>query len=84
MQVLALANLRRCVTHSTQTAGSAFRVEGTTQTWLPKDSSSQTGKSRGQTLPKKVQYVGGLRGPPATKMSVLNLELDLGQPQRVR
>ena len=32
-------------------------------------------------MPKKVRYVGGLRGAPAeAKMHVVSLELDLGQP----
>ncbi len=31
-------------------------------------------------MPRKLRHVAGLRGPPGTQMTVLNLELDLGQP----
>jgi hypothetical protein len=41
-QILALANLRHKATHSAQTALSAFRREGGSQTWLPKQAAVQT------------------------------------------
>lgn len=31
-------------------------------------------------MPKRVQYIGGLRGPPDVKLNVVNLSLNIGQP----
>ena len=42
--------------------------------------SAQTAAAKATTMPKKVRYVGGLRGGPEVKMNVVSLELDLGQP----
>ncbi len=50
------------------------------QVWLPKGVASQTHVNKGQSMPRKLRHVAGLRGPPGTQMTVLNLELDLGQP----
>lgn len=52
------------------------------QVWQPKDAQLQTQANKGQTMPRKVQYVAGLRGAPSTKMHVVRLELDLGQPHQ--
>ena len=35
-------------------------------------------------MPKKLKYVAGLRGDPVSaKMSIVSLELDLGQPHQL-
>ncbi|MEW5313117.1 MAG: hypothetical protein WDW38_004708 [Sanguina aurantia] len=81
-RALLLANLRQKTTHSAQTAESHFRRDNQTQVWLPKQASSQTRVTKGQGMPKKLQYVSGLRGAPAVKMRVVQLELDLGQPHQ--
>ncbi|KAG1665616.1 hypothetical protein FOA52_011447 [Chlamydomonas sp. UWO 241] len=81
-RALALANLRQKRTHSTQTAQSHYKRDGDTQVWLPKAATVQTCVDKGQAMPKKLQYVQGLRGAPATKMHVVRLELDLGQPHQ--
>lgn len=81
-RVIQLANLRRCATHSTQTTLSHFRRDGETQVWRPKLVDTQTSVHKGQSMPKKVQYVAGLRGAPEVKMKVVNLDLDLGQPHQ--
>ncbi len=81
-QIIALANLRKKATHSTQTALSHFRRDGDTQTWAPKQAISQTPVTKGQAMPKKLRYVAGLRGAPGTKMNVVSLELELGQPHQ--
>jgi hypothetical protein len=52
------------------------------QVWKPKQSTTQTAVNKGQTMPKKLRYVAGLRGGPATRMNVVQLELDLGQPHQ--
>jgi len=81
---LNLANLRHKVTKSAQTAASAFRRENETQCWQPRTSHTQTAVNKGQAMPKKMRYVAGLRGNPVTlKMSVVSLELDLGQPHQL-
>jgi hypothetical protein len=38
--------------------------------------------TKGQSMPKKLQYVAGLRGAPSVKMNVVRLEMDLGQPHQ--
>ena len=81
-RALALANLRQKRTHSTQSALSHFKRDGDTQVWLPKEAQAQTRVNKGQAMPKKLQYVAGLRGTPNTKMNVIRLELDLGQPHQ--
>lgn len=78
--MLALANLRRCATHGTQTTQRCFRAGVATQTWLPKEGATQTARAQGQTMPRRVRYVGGLRGPPSTQLAVVSLQLELGQP----
>ena len=50
------------------------------QVWLPKGVASQTHVNKGQSMPRKLRHVAGLRGPPGTQMTVVNLEIDLGQP----
>lgn len=79
-QIIALANLRQKATHSAQTALSHFRRDGDTQTWQPKQAAAQTAVNKGQSMPRKLRYVTGLRGAPTTKMAVVSLELDVGQP----
>ena len=81
-RALALANLRQKATHSAQTAASHFRRDADTQVWKPKEAQVQTRADKGQAMPKKLQYVAGLRGAPETKMSVIRLDLDLGQPHQ--
>lgn len=82
-QIIALANLRNKATHSAQTALSHFRAETTTQTWAPRGAATQTAHHKGQAMPRRLRYVAGLRGAPAeAKMSVVSLELDLGQPHQ--
>lgn len=50
-----------------------------TQIWVPKAAQVQTPVNKAQTMPKKLRYITGLRGPPSTKMNVVRLDLDLGQ-----
>lgn len=80
-QTLRLADLDTKATHSAQTVASAFRRDGETQLWTQRAATSQTMTSKGQSMPKQMRYVAGLRGDPKTaQMRVVNLELDLGQP----
>eukprot|EP00798_Chlamydomonas_sp_ICE-L_P022971 gene22971-30160_t len=81
-RALQLANLRQKATHSTQTGLSHFKRDGETQVWQPKQAQVQTRANKGQAMPKKLQYVAGLRGAPNTKMNVVRLEMDLGQPHQ--
>ena len=50
------------------------------QVWLPKGVASQTHVNKGQSMPCKLRHVAGLRGAPGSQVTVLDLELDLGQP----
>ncbi|GLI70957.1 hypothetical protein VaNZ11_016056 [Volvox africanus] len=81
-RALALANLRGKATHSTQTAESHFKRENETQVWRPREATVQTKVAKGQSMPRKLQYVQGLRGAADVKMNVVRLELDLGQPHQ--
>ena len=49
------------------------------QVWLPKGVASQTHVNKGQSMPRKLRHIAGLRGAPGIQMNVFNLELDLGQ-----
>ncbi len=52
------------------------------QVWKPREATVQTKVTKGQTMPRKLQYVGGLRGAADVKMNVVRLDLDLGQPHQ--
>ena len=83
-QAVALANLQSKVTKSCQTTLKTFRRDNDTQCWAPKTAASQTPFNKGQCMPKKLKYVAGLRGDPVSaKMSIVSLELDLGQPHQL-
>ena len=81
-QIIALANLRTKATRSSQTAESAFRADGGSQTWPPKQRRTQTAADKGQAMPRRLQALTGLRGAPGTEMGVVAVELDLGQPHQ--
>jgi hypothetical protein len=51
------------------------------QVWRPKEASQQTGVHQGSSMPRKLRFVGGLRGAPERPLRVLMLDLDLGQPR---
>lgn len=83
------ANLRTKQTHSTQTGNSHFRRENVTQTYAPKDQSTQVKKDQGTSVPKPATYIAGLRGPRGAKakpVEVVDLTLAIGgvsmQPTR--
>eukprot|EP00698_Gefionella_okellyi_P004552 TRINITY_DN14172_c0_g1_i1.p1 TRINITY_DN14172_c0_g1~~TRINITY_DN14172_c0_g1_i1.p1 ORF type:complete len:640 (-),score=152.07 TRINITY_DN14172_c0_g1_i1:38-1888(-) len=76
-RALQLANLRNKATHSTQTGQSHFRRENETQTYLPKQSTTQTAIHTGTNPPRRKNYIRGLRGAPEQKVTVVKLELDL-------
>lgn len=78
-RALQLTNLRQKATHSTQTGLSHFKRDTDTQVWVPKAAQVQTPVNKGQTMPKKLRYITGLRGPPSTKMNIVKLDLELGQ-----
>lgn len=62
------------------TCKSHTECKAAVQVWLPKGVASQTHVNKGQGMPKKLRHIGGLRGAPGTKMTILDMELDLGQP----
>jgi len=81
-RALNLANLENKQTKSGQTVLSHFRRENETQVYLPKSQSTMTRADKGQSMPKKLRYIAGLRGGSKTKMAVVQLELELGQPHQ--
>jgi len=66
-KALKLANLRTKITHSVQTDFSNYRRENVTQTWLPKDQTSQTKKDNYTNVPQPKAYLSGLRGVERNK-----------------
>jgi hypothetical protein len=65
-QALALANVRKCVTHSAQTDGSHFRRDNDAQVYLPRESGTQTRIDTGTTTdrePIQLVRVRGAREP---------------------
>jgi len=61
-KALKLANLRRYVTHSTQTVFSNYKRENETQVYLPKDNEAQTKTDNATSVPNLKVYYHGLRG----------------------
>ena len=65
-QALALANVRRCVTHSAQTDGSHFRRDNDSQVYLPRETGMQTNTDVGVStdrVPIQIVQVRGAREP---------------------
>lgn len=56
-----MANIRNKKTVSVQTVLSNFRRENDTQTWLPKEQETNTGKSTGVNTELPKTYIVGLR-----------------------
>lgn len=61
-RALQLANLATSATTSSQTAMSTARREVVTQTWLPRNTGSQTRRDQGTSAKRVTNYVAGLRG----------------------
>ncbi|KAL1254744.1 hypothetical protein QQF64_016973 [Cirrhinus molitorella] len=61
-KAIKLANLRNKVTRSMQTDLSHMRRHNSTQTFLPKDASSQMKRDGESNVPKPQVYLSGLRG----------------------
>uniref|UniRef100_A0A8C6P377 Cilia- and flagella-associated protein 206 n=1 Tax=Nothobranchius furzeri TaxID=105023 RepID=A0A8C6P377_NOTFU len=72
-KAIKLADLRTKATHSTQTDLSYMRRESSTQTWLPKEASTQTGKGDGSSVPRPLTYLAGLSGPKNAPLISFNL-----------
>ena len=71
-KAIKLANLRKCVTHSTQTVFSNFKRENETQVYLPKDNWGQTKRDGDTSVPKLKTYYHGLRYIFVTNISSLD------------
>ncbi|KAJ3097053.1 hypothetical protein HDU97_005312 [Phlyctochytrium planicorne] len=78
-QALMLVNLKTKKTHSSQTVLSHFRRESETQHYAPKGQFSQTTTESSSNVPKKVNYLAGLRndGKQKNKFRVVDLTVDL-------
>uniref|UniRef100_A0A1A8HYV4 Cilia- and flagella-associated protein 206 n=1 Tax=Nothobranchius kuhntae TaxID=321403 RepID=A0A1A8HYV4_NOTKU len=72
-KAIKLADLRTKATHSTQTDLSYMRRESSTQTWLPKEASTQTGRGDGSSVPRPLTYLAGLSGPKNAPLINFNL-----------
>jgi len=74
---LQMADLMNKATTSAQTSGSTFRREQESQTYLPKNASTNTAKdARTQTQIWK-RYIRGLRGSPNSKVQVVDFKYEL-------
>ena len=80
-RALLLVSLRKKATHSSQTAVSHFRKDATAQCWRQgREHGTQTRKDNATTMPRKVNYIKGLRGGVTGKLSnakVIDLTLEL-------
>ncbi|NWR53954.1 CF206 protein, partial [Bucorvus abyssinicus] len=74
-KAIKLANLRRRLTHATQTDLSHIRRENSTQVYLPKDVSTQTKCDNSSNVPRPQIFLEGLRGgsSPTTRMVKVDL-----------
>ncbi|XP_054900482.1 cilia- and flagella-associated protein 206 isoform X2 [Poeciliopsis prolifica] len=75
-KAIKLANIRTTVTHSMQTNLSHMRRDNVSQTWLPKEATSQTMSESGSNVPKPQTYLHGLRGQRHAEV----LKVDLTRP----
>lgn len=77
-RALQLANLTQKRTHSTQTDKSHFRREAEAQVYLPREAGTQTGISKGTSVPRTSHYLRGVRGRPNGRVTLVSLTLDSG------
>ncbi|KAJ3260903.1 hypothetical protein HDU77_001180 [Chytriomyces hyalinus] len=78
-QALMLVNLKTKLTHSAQTDISHYRRESETQHYEPKSQFTQSSTESSTSVPRKVNYMAGLRndGTGENKFKVLDLTVDL-------
>ncbi|KAK7133614.1 hypothetical protein R3I94_015474 [Phoxinus phoxinus] len=74
-KAIKLANLRNKVTRSMQTDLSHMRRHNSTQTFLPKDGSSQTKRDGESNVPKPQVYLCGLRGGTGADTNMTKVDL---------
>ncbi|XP_077075669.1 cilia- and flagella-associated protein 206 [Siphateles boraxobius] len=74
-KAIKLANLRNKVTRSMQTNLSHMRRHSSTQTFLPKDASSQTQRDGESNVPKPQVYLCGLRGGTSAATNMTKVDL---------
>jgi len=69
-RALLLVNLRKKATHSTQTTVSHFRKDIAAQCWKHgRETGTQTRRDATTTMPRRVNYIQGLRGGKTGKPS---------------
>lgn len=80
-RALMLVSLRKKATHSTQSVVSHFRKDATAQCYIQgREHGTQTRRDNATTMPRRVNYIQGLRGGKTGKLSnakVVDLTLDL-------
>ncbi|RVE71023.1 hypothetical protein OJAV_G00070520 [Oryzias javanicus] len=72
-KALQLVNLRKKVTHSSQTNQSHMRRENATQTWLQKDAACQSKRDGGSSATVPHVYLAGLIGQKEAHVVKVNL-----------
>jgi len=75
-RALHLANLRRKVSKSNQTDGTAFRRDAHSQVYLSRDQETQSSVTTASAAPFTRKYIAGLRGAPDEVMESINLTID--------
>lgn len=60
-KALQMANIRKKVTVSVQTELSNFRIDNSTQVWLPKENTTNTGINASTNTVLEKTYIVGLR-----------------------
>ncbi|XP_074720834.1 cilia- and flagella-associated protein 206 isoform X1 [Strix uralensis] len=74
-KAIKLANLRRKLTHATQTDLSHMRRQNSTQVYLPKDVSTQTKRDNSSNVPRPQIFLEGLQGGSSPTTHMVRVDL---------
>lgn len=74
---LMLVNLKTKLTHGAQTDKSHFKRDSETQHYDPIAKTTQTNREGNTNVPRRVNFLSGLRNDGKTKFKVVDLTLDL-------
>lgn len=77
---LMLVNLKKKRTHGSQTVKSHFKRDNETQHYRPQSQETQTNKEDGTNVPRRVNFLAGLRHDAKTapsRFKIIDLTLNL-------
>lgn len=76
-KALMLVNLKTKLTHGAQTDKSHYKRDSETQHYDPVGKGTQTNRDGGTNVPRRVNYLAGLRNDGKAKFRVVDLTLNL-------